>query len=579
MKDKKARLNISVVERIFDNMLSGKYASKIGFFIMFVLYVIASGVVSVTAHSDEMIALGQTVIPFNAFTGVFASLANICTVIMVVYYKKTGFILSIILLLLQFPFLIANIFHHNLSSIPGLFNNLLIITSVIVIRINTVKVERTNRIIREQAIKDGLTGLPNRFACMEIIENLIKYNKKFTVVSIDINGFKGINETMGYETGNDVLVELAGKWKEIAERRISENPDIIARAGGDEFLLIIRDYDSEEDIIKIISKYEALLNRCMTIDGYDMYITASFGYAEFPDDTQDLNSIFSYADLAVQEVKRENSSNHVIRFRPELLKTERILEVERMIRTALEKDTFYFNLQPQYDMSHKLRGFEVLARMKDENGNSISPSEFIPVAEKVGLIDKVDFYVFKKSSQFFGNLIRKTGAGITLSVNISVRHLMKSGFIDEIKNVIEESGIPANQLEVEITESIMIDSVEKALNCINEIKEMGIMIAIDDFGTGYSSLSYLKKFPANLLKVDKSFIDEMNSSESSKQYVASIISIGHIMNFDVITEGVEDAEQLETLKDIGCDFIQGYIWGKPLSQEEAEKLVVSACPC
>jgi len=210
-------------------------------------------------------------------------------------------------------------------------------------------------------------------------------------------------------------------------------------------------------------------------------------------------------------------------------------------------------------MSHRLRGFEALARMKDENGNFISPGEFIPVAEKVGLIDKVDGTVFRKSMIFFGQLLRKSNIDMILSVNVSVRHMMKNDFIDEISSLLKISGVPANQLEIEITESIMIDSAEKALNCINDIRNMGIKIAIDDFGTGYSSLSYLSHFPANLLKIDKSFIDEMEKSDSSRQYVSAIISMGHIMGFDVISEGVEHPQQLETLRSIGCDFIQGFI--------------------
>ena len=227
-------------------------------------------------------------------------------------------------------------------------------------------------------------------------------------------------------------------------------------------------------------------------------------------------------------------------------------------------------------MDHKLRGFEALARMKDTDGTNISPGEFIPVSEKVGLVDKVDGMVFRKAAMFFGELLRKTGADIILSVNVSVRHLMKNDFLDEIRNVLQSSGVPAKNLEIEITESIMIDSVDKALQYIDELKAMGVQIAIDDFGTGYSSLSYLNRFPAHLLKVDKSFIDKMNTSESSRQYVSAIISIGHIMGFDVIAEGVEEAEQVNTLKEIGCDFIQGFVWGRPLMPDAAEKLVIDS---
>jgi EAL domain-containing protein (putative c-di-GMP-specific phosphodiesterase class I) len=177
---------------------------------------------------------------------------------------------------------------------------------------------------------------------------------------------------------------------------------------------------------------------------------------------------------------------------------------------------------------------------------------------------------------FLGNLIRRTGVDFTLSVNVSARHLMRNDFLEEVRSIVQTCNFPVRDLEIEITESIMIDSADEALKCINGIRQMGAHIALDDFGTGYSSLSYLNNFPADILKVDKSFIDKMNTSDSSKQYVAAIISIGHIMNFDVISEGVEQPEQLDTLRSIGCDYIQGYIWGRPLPPEEAEALVLES---
>ena len=402
---------------------------------------------------------------------------------------------------------------------------------------------------------DLLTKLPNRFACYDMMTDLIKHQEPFTIVSIDLNHFKSINETMGFETGNKVLVQIANRWKMIAENHLSGTKDTITHINGDEFALMIQNYQSGEEVLKTIKQYESVLAKRLTIDECDFYITASFGYAEFPTDADNTDSMMSYASAAMREVKWANSSNHIIRFTPDLLKTERILEIENKIRTALENDTIYFNLQPQYDMNHKLRGFEALARMKDADGSFISPGEFIPIAEKVGLIDKVDSAVFRKSTAFFGNLLKKSGADFILSINVSVRHLMKNDFLEEIRELLNTGNVPANALEIEITESIMIDSAEKALKCIHELKNMGIKIAIDDFGTGYSSLSYLNRFPANLLKIDKSFIDKMNTSDSSKQYVAAIISIGHIMGVDVISEGVEEQEQLETLRSIGCDFI------------------------
>ena len=212
--------------------------------------------------------------------------------------------------------------------------------------------------------------------------------------------------------------------------------------------------------------------------------------------------------------------------------------------------------------------------MRDADGNIVSPGEFIPVAEKTGLVDRIDLRVFELSMEFLSNVLKANkDSDIIISCNVSVRHLMKNNFIEELKDIIVKYQVPTSHIEIEITESVMIDSLEKALQRIDEIKDMGMKVAIDDFGTGYSSLSYLNNFPSDLLKIDKSFIDLMNTSESSKQYVATIVSIGHILNLHVISEGVEDEAQIETLREIGCDYIQGFVWGKPMPADEALEIV------
>ena len=427
--------------------------------------------------------------------------------------------------------------------------------------------------LKYMSYTDALTKLPNRFACNDYIADLINKNEKFTVVSIDLNNFKSVNDTLGFKAGNKVLIELAKRWKAISDSDITETIDYITRINGDEFLLIIHGYSNDEILRSDIIRYADSLTDHLTVDGCDLYITASFGYTEYPADADTSDALISHANLAMNEIKKANSSDHILKYSAEIHKNERTLEIENIIRKALKKETIYFNLQPQYDMEHKLRGFEALARMKDSEGNFVSPSEFIPVAEKVGLIDKVDSMVFKKATSFFSSLIRKTGFDLTLSLNASARHLMKNGFVEEIRELIENNGIAPNQLEIEITESILIDSADKALQCINKLRDMGVKLAIEDFGTGYSSLSYLNKIPANLLKIDKSFIDKINTTESSTQYVAAIISMGHIMGMNVISEGVEEDEQLEALRSIGCDYVQGYIWGRPMSAEDAEKLI------
>lgn len=574
-KDNSTQARRTSIEKTLRSLTISKEAPKwtVAFFAL--LYIITNILTIRVAPSKEILIIGDARMPLSSFAGILSSIGNLSIIFMVVFYKKLGFILALTMLVLQFPKLFYDVVINNTpTSLPGFFSNILTLVSIILIFFNNSKIERYQQKVREHAVTDVLTKLPNRFADAELVERLVKQGKTFSVVTMDINNFKNINETMGQSTGNGVLIEVASRWKKIADSGSSGTVDFVARQGGDEFSLIIRGYYSDQELLNTIKSYESALADIITIDECDFYISASFGYAEFPTDADNGDALFACADAAMLEVKRANSSDHILRFKPDMLKTDHSIELEREIRAALENDTIFFNLQPQFDLNHRLRGFEALARMKSSDGRFISPGEFIPAAEKVGLIDKLDGTVFRKSAEFFGELINRTGMNITLSVNASVRHLMKNGFLKEVQEIIDQYAIPPGQLEIEITESIMIDSYEKALSCINELKEMGVKIAIDDFGTGYSSLSYLHRFPADLLKIDKSFIDKMNSDDSSKQFVASIISIGHIMGFDVISEGVEENDQLDTLREIGCDFIQGFIWGRPLMKEDAEKLVL-----
>ncbi|MBQ5769019.1 MAG: bifunctional diguanylate cyclase/phosphodiesterase, partial [Clostridiales bacterium] len=429
--------------------------------------------------------------------------------------------------------------------------------------------------IREQAVTDRITGLPNRFACNELLTDLQRRGEPFVLVSVDLNDFKSINDTMGHDTGDQVLKEVARRWKDLANSLSTETVDFVARNSGDEFMIVISEYPSVEEIENTINAYREVLEKKITIDDCDYYLTACFGYSFFPEDSDVIENIYLFSDAALHEVKKAGSGSRISRFTPDVLNFERTLEIERKIRTALNSDKIFFNLQPQYDINHNLRGFEALARMKDDDGSFISPVDFIPVAEKTGLVDRIDMRVFELSMEFLDKITRETGTEIMMSVNVSVRHLMKNTFIEDIKNILKAHNIAPERVEIEITESIMIDSAEKALQRINEIKAMGMKVAIDDFGTGYSSLSYLNNFPSDLLKIDKAFIDQMNMSESSKQYVAMIISIGHILHLKVISEGVESPDQVEVLKKIGCDYIQGFVWGKPMPPEEAGRLVSS----
>ena len=560
-------------EKMLNDLSSRHRAPIAGFVLLLIMYVGIYVLTVMSSRSKGVIMLFGNPTPIASFTGVFSMLGIFCIIFLVLLYGKLGYIASVALLLAQLPMLLVQIFKaHNMLSVPGLFSNFLAILVVNLIYRNDLNALKYQTRLREQALTDQLTGLPNNFACSELINSLVARREKFAVVCIDLNHFKSINNTMGRSTGNRVLVEIAGRWKKALKSGKTDTLDFIACQGGVEYTLIIRGYDSDADIRKTIAYYNDILEEKLTLDNCDYYITASYGYAEYPEDSKDGDTLLTYAFTALYEGK--HTASRVCRFTPDILQTEQTLEIERKIRMALERNTLCFYLQPQFDISHKLRGFEALARLKDEDGSFISPAQFIPVAEKAGLIDQIDRRVFRDSALFLSDLIRRTGTDLTLSVNVSARHLMRNDFLQEIQDIVNTSHFPVRDLEIEITESVMIDSAEEALNCINAVKQMGARIALDDFGTGYSSLSYLNTFPADILKVDKSFIDKMNSSDSSKQYVAAIISIGHIMNFDVISEGVEKPEQLDTLRSIGCDYIQGYIWGRPLPPDEAEALVL-----
>ncbi len=561
-------------EKATKTLFGNKGPSKIIFVLLVLIYLTALVFTSRLGRSQGATNLFGMTVPVTMFTGVLSSFANISIIMMVFLFGKLGFITALSIHIIHLPIIFFNMFvHHSATTIPGVFTGLLTLFAIIIIFWMSNKTKKYQKKLLDQTITDPLTGLPSRFACTEMMNRFIKKGEQFAIVSIDLNNFKALNDTMGHAVGDKVLVEIASRLKEITETSPVDKYDFVARLGGDDFCLLMRDYESDHDIIHNIQMYEAEIKKKITIDGYDYFMTANFGYAEYLLDADNESALYSCADAALHEIKRSNGANNILRFSKELLKTAKFLEMEKRLRIALHEDAIDFYLQPQFDKSHNLRGFEALARIKNDDGSIILPNDFIPVAEEIGVIDRVDMMVFRKAACFMGRFLKETGSDIILSSNISVKHLMKNNFIEEIQSVLEQSGIPPRNVEIEITESIMIESAEKALKCIDRIKSLGMTVAIDDFGTGYSSLSYLNKFPVNILKIDKSFIENLSTSESSKKYVEAIISMGHILNLKVVSEGVETIEQLETLKTIDCDYIQGYIWGTPLPPEEAVKIV------
>ena len=565
----------NTIDYTLEQVAHHKGAPKSGFFLFLLLFFIAQAIVRNMGRGDFTVNILGIETPCQTLTGVFSSLANLLMILLVVFYRKVGYITTLVVMIGYLPVLLLTVFRFRVpSAIAGVFSTIFVVVAATIIYLNNRRTHKYQKKMEKQAVTDTLTSLPNRYACSVLMNSLMKKGAPFALVSVNLNNFKSINDTMGHEVGNDVLREVASRWKKFADSFDSGTIDFVARVGGDEFSLLIRGYDSEEEVINTIKLYKAELEKKMTFDDCDFYMTACFGYSLFPEDANNSISMFSCSDAALHEVKRLGGTKEILRFTNDLLKTEHYMEIERKLRTALDEGTVYAYFQPQYDMDHKLRGFETLARMKDSEGNFISPGEFIPVAEKSGLIDKLDMRICELAAQFVHDVLSEKDTDMIVSINVSVKHLMKNNFLEELKEVIDKYELPSKNLEVEITESVMIDS-DKALKVIEDINKMGIKIAIDDFGTGFSSLNYLNKLPASLLKIDKTFVDAINTDEKCKQYVEAIVSMGHVLDLEVITEGVEEESQIETLKSIGCDLIQGFVWGKPVPVEDAKGIALS----
>ncbi len=520
------------------------------------------------------ISVGDIFISHLTFSSLMTQLQMFILIFMIIFYRRSGFYAvittcSIHTIFLLMPIIILGVY----SSIAGLAAMFTSVVVSLLIYLYLKKVESHQNTITQVALTDTLTGLPNRINFNDYLYGLLEdaniENLKFAVIMVDIDDFKNINDSVGHDSGDEVLFQVVQRWKVVQ----CEN-EFIARIGGDEFILIIKNYGTDDDLNQSIQKYSNALSERFTVKDNYFYISASFGVALFPNDTKDSSELFRFADAAMYYAK--NIANvDISMYKPsmtEIIETNILLE--QKIRAALSEDRFYFVLQPQFDTKTKrLRGFETLARMKDEYGNEISPSVFIPVAEKVGLITSIDNWIMRNTMIFFKDMLDKTNEKFMLSVNISVLHLLNKSFLDEIKQMLDETGFSPNQFEIEITESVFISSISKAVEVLNELKKIGVQIALDDFGTGYSSLSYLTKLPIDILKIDKSFIDELLVSDSGRNYVEAIISIGHIMNFSVLSEGVEIQEQIDILASLGSDYIQGYVWGKPMQKDEALKII------
>jgi diguanylate cyclase (GGDEF)-like protein len=445
---------------------------------------------------------------------------------------------------------------------------------VIRIHISDVtKQQQAEAIIAHQTHQDTLTGLPNRKYLhehlVEVIENLEDKEQKFAVLFLDIDRFKLINDSLGHSIGDLLLKAVRDRLKSSLKQG-----DLLVRWGADEFAIVAKAISSTEEVVQIAEAMIQALTLPFNCGGHELHITTCIGASIYPDQNTDVEGLIRNADMAMYRAKAEGQNSFQFYVPNMQEQSFQRLSMENNLRRALENNELIPYYQPQIDLiTGKIVGLEVLLRWKHVSLGAISPSQFIPLAEETGLIIAIGTWVLRQTCLQAVAWQNMGLPPIQIGVNLSIKQLQQKDFLYCLRQILEETNLDPHFLELEITEGIMMDNVEEKIALLNEFRQMGIQLSIDDFGTGYSSLSYLKKLPIDTLKIDRIFIEYITHNEHDRTIVASIINLSHSLNLNVIAEGVETQEQVDLLRSLDCDQIQGYFFHKALPVDEIEALL------
>ena len=421
--------------------------------------------------------------------------------------------------------------------------------------------------IEYQAYYDVLTGLPNRTLLLERIEQDIKRmsrtNHHSAVLFIDLDRFKRVNDTMGHEAGDSLLIAVADRLSDLIRKS-----DTLSRFGGDEFVLLLSQVAHPDHAAQVADKIIAALSAPFDISGFEVFTGASIGIAILPEDAQDHKELLRLADLAMYKAKE--AGRHQYHFFAQEMQEQvnRRVELEQHLRAALELQKLTVHYQPIIDIATgKLYGVEALMRWPTDFGDFISPAEFIPVAEESGLIAPLGEWLLLQACRDIQSMNVQLGMNCYLTVNVSSQQYRLGFNATTIKKAMQSSGFRAHNLTLEITESILLEDDNAVTDWLQSLRATGVSLAIDDFGTGYSSLSYLKHFPINTLKIDQGFIQDLDQCQDAAVLVNAILSMARSLSLHVIAEGVEQEGQLARLKELGCQHVQGFYFAKPMSIE------------
>lgn len=409
---------------------------------------------------------------------------------------------------------------------------------------------------------DDLTGLPNRRMLLNDLKTLIEVEQQpFSLMLFDVNRFKNINDGLGHRVGDLFLVEIAERTKTLNSPLMT-----FYRLSGDEFICILRDAALLESAAEDI---QALFKHQFNLNNYAFYASISIGAVNYPEHGHSAQDILKYADIAMYEAKKSNNKGFVIYKKQQRYSHNQLLTLETKLHDAIKNQAFELYYQPKVNLqSNKIEGMEALIRWFDDELGFVPPDQFIPFAEDFGLISDISEWVIAKAGRQVTEWNKQYNLNLRVAVNISPSHLKADNFIERLNQILQEHEISPSALEIEITEMSFLDQNSDLLNTIKHLSEMDITLAIDDFGTGYSSLSYLKKFPVDLLKIDRTFIHEMYKNNADIAMVSAMISLARALNLKVVAEGVEEHEDLHLLREFDCEFVQGYYYSRPLTIDD-----------
>jgi len=433
--------------------------------------------------------------------------------------------------------------------------------------------KRAEDMILHQAYHDLLTDLPNQTLFKERLTHAIKVAEhsghQVAVVAIDIDRFQLINESLGHDIGNELLVAFAGFL-----RGVVHEGDTVARIGGNEFSILLESPSSTEEITDILNKLNQLLKEnTFELAGQKVIVSLSMGVALYPNDDLEASNLIQCANAAMRKAKALGGSQEHFYTNDMNRRVDDRLRMENDLREALEKGELELFYQPQVEAStRKIIATEALARWRHEEYGLVPPIRFIPLAEETGLIQPLGQYVMEHAIKQT-KLWNQQGHNLSVGINLSVRQFMQADLVDQMKLLIDKYQIDPGNIDLEITETIVMQDADNSINKMHHLKELGVKLSMDDFGTGYSSLSYLNQFPLDILKIDRSFVKDITGNKGDGAIARAVIAMAHSMNLKVVAEGVETEEQFEFLKAHDCEVIQGYLISRPVPPQEFELLL------